>query len=93
MFFAIMLAFIDTSELVPQHMTNRLQIDLSGSGVLDNETFIFHFDLKPSDDVAAIVLKSCERYIAVLQFERASTPHEILLFGKMSHFRVQGSSF
>ena len=49
------------AELKPQHMTNRLQIDLAGNGAVENEKFSFYFDLSPADDVPAIVMKSCEK--------------------------------
>ena len=44
---------------IPQHLTNRLQLDLSG--VVETERFAVSLDLKPSDDVPAIVVQRCER--------------------------------
>jgi hypothetical protein len=62
---AIIIFLIPTAELIPQHMTNRLQLDLSGK--VENETFSFHFDLKPSDDVPVIVMNSCDRHGRIIQ--------------------------
>ena len=67
------LSFLGVAYLVPQHSTNRLQIDLSGKGVLDNETFNLHFDLRPIDDVADIVIRSCERFVESLWLSHFSS--------------------
>jgi hypothetical protein len=60
----ILIFMIPVADLIPQHMTNRLQVDLSGK--VENETFSFHFDLKPADDVPVIVMNSCERHVEIV---------------------------
>lgn len=60
---------ISKSYGIPQYMTHRLQLDLSGKGS-DKETFYLHFDLKPSDDVGEIALRTCERYDILSRIHR-----------------------